>query len=256
MYGFMQPGIFAPSLRAQSMSRHSPLSTSCSRRAGVGLVRKVPLRFHSSQNSEKSSWRQSRRLVVESKLDDGDADRRSLLIVIATAIGASVIGFSAPYVNQLTVSKLAESSTPIEVALGNGRPTVIEFFAEWCEGCKQMVKDVAAIEKTYDGQVNFVMLNVDNSKWIPELNQYDVDGIPHFEFLDSQGRELGRAIGKQPRVILDANLKALLDGQPLPYGDATGETSSLDNTLGRGTSTDPRAHSSVPVKQPPSGSEP
>lgn len=34
------------------------------------------------------------------------------------------------------------------------------------------------------GQVNMVMLNIDNPTWAEEVEEFGVDGLPHFSFLD------------------------------------------------------------------------
>ena len=52
-----------------------------------------------------------------------------------------------------------------------------------------MAPDIQQLKDSYAGRVNFVMLNVDNTKWLPEMLNYRVDGIPHFEFLAADSLE-------------------------------------------------------------------
>ena len=67
------------------------------------------------------------------------------------------------------LATLEASAVPLDAALRSGRPTVVEFYADWCEVCKEMAPAVYEAEKVYSGEVNFAMLNVDNVKWGDEL---------------------------------------------------------------------------------------
>lgn len=62
-------------------------------------------------------------------------------------------------------------------------------------------------------KVNFVILNVDNTKWEQELDEFGVEGIPHFAFLDKDGNEEGNVIGRLPRQYLLENVDALARGK-------------------------------------------
>lgn len=171
--------------------------------------------------------------------------RNFVIAVVAIALSTAVFfGFKTETAPGL-LNAMAEASTPYEVALTNGKPTFMEFYANWCTSCQAMAADLEALKQQYSDQVNFVMLNVDNSKWLPEVLSYRVDGIPHFVFLDTKGAAIAEAIGEQPRSILDANLVALTAGTPLPYAQATGQTSAFSAPVtSKSSQADPRSHGS------------
>ncbi|MBD0346081.1 MAG: thiol:disulfide interchange protein, partial [Coleofasciculus sp. Co-bin14] len=123
-------------------------------------------------------------------------------------------------------------------------PTLMEFYANWCTSCQAMAKDLGELKQQYAESVNFVMLNVDNSKWLPEILNYRVDGIPHFVYLGKEGKAIAQAIGEQPRSILQANLDALVAALPLPYTQANGQVSTFNAPVSapKATQEDPRSH--------------
>lgn len=172
---------------------------------------------------------------------------RNLLIVLAAiALSVSLFLGVRTQTPASSLTEMAKASAPIETALTNGKPTLMEFYADWCGSCQAMAKDLSAIKQKYAEPLNFVMLNVDNDKWLPEITKYRVDGIPHFVYLNNKGSSVAETIGEMPRSIMEDNLDALIAGKPLPHIQASGQVSDFTPATGpvKTSSSDPRAHGS------------
>ncbi|KAJ1415245.1 Thioredoxin-like superfamily [Sesbania bispinosa] len=142
----------------------------------------------------------------------------------------------------VSLKDLSAIALPYEEALSNGKPTVVEFYADWCEVCRELAPDVYKVEQQYKDRVNFVMLNVDNTKWEQELDEFGVEGIPHFAFLDKEGNEEGNVVGRLPRQYLLENVQALARGEPsVPHARVVGQYSSAEARKVHQV-VDPRSH--------------
>jgi len=171
------------------------------------------------------------------------------LLVVAVAVVLSVGLFLGVRAQDSvpSLASLAKSAVPLETALANDRPSLVEFYADWCTACQAMAGEMAELKQSYGDRINFVMLNVDNTKWLPEILHYRVDGIPHFVFLDSAGEQVATTLGEQPRSVMVANLNALLNQTDLPYAQGQalatpGKTSSFSVPVAPKGETDPRSH--------------
>jgi len=173
--------------------------------------------------------------------------RNLLIVLVAAVLGAALfLGMQTP-TGSANLASLAAAATPFEVALSNQKPTFLEFYANWCTSCQAMAGDLAELKADYGDRVNFVMLNVDNSKWLPELLEYRVDGIPHFVYLDASGEAIASVIGEQPRNLIAENLDALAAAAPLPHVQTRGRTSSVEAGAPTPQNADPRSHGSQVV---------
>ncbi len=172
--------------------------------------------------------------------------RNFVVVAIASILSIALVLGIQTTSPAASLAEMAEQSTPLEAAMANGKPTLIEFYANWCTSCQAMASDIQTLKDSYGSRINFVMLNVDNTKWLPEMLNYRVDGIPHFEFLTAESTEKGAAVGELPRAILAENLDALIaQEQLLPHAQVSGKLSEVDtitNPVVGADAADPRSH--------------
>ena len=182
--------------------------------------------------------------LSESQSNQGNFLRNLLVAITAVSLSIALFFGLQTEVSSSSLDSQVKASTPLDVALANGKPSLTEFYADWCTSCQAMAGDLAEIKQKYGQDVNFVMLNVDNTKWLPEILRYRVDGIPHFVFMDRSGEAIAETIGEQPRPILEADLDALIANNPLPYTYSTGQVSQFNAPVSAASSNseDPRSH--------------
>lgn len=176
---------------------------------------------------------------------------RNLLVAIAAIILtiALFFGFQAQQ-SSTSLDAVAAAASPIDEALANDKPTMIEFYADWCTSCQSMAADNLSLEKEYGDRLNFVMLNIDNTKWLPEVTKYRVDGIPRFIFLDRANKAIGDTTGAIPRAIMATNIEAAIADQPLPHKGINSERTSAIIEPKAADISQPMAHGKKPNKIP------
>lgn len=168
-------------------------------------------------------------------------------VIAGGAVAAGVAFFAATRLlsGGPTLEALQADAIPLNDALRNSKPTLVEFYANWCETCREMVPDTLAVEQMYGSDVNFVMLNIDNSKWAEEMAEYQVSGIPQFVFLDGKGRAKAVAVGRVPRNVLEEDVRALAEQKAeLPFAAVRRVASPVPGMSGgSGSAPMPRDHS-------------
>jgi thiol-disulfide isomerase/thioredoxin len=168
---------------------------------------------------------------------------RMLLAAIAALLVVLLFWLRGGLRPEAPLEQLARRSLDLPVALASGRPTIVEFYADWCAVCREMAPAMEVIERRHRGSLNVVLLNVDNPRWEPELDRYDVNGIPQLELFDRSGTPVGRSIGGRSETELESIATALIQGSPLPRLAGVGDRSSLDTARGAPAAlAGPRSH--------------
>lgn len=132
-----------------------------------------------------------------------------LAINLVISTPAIALG-SSPLSGLITLRSLAKGATPYEEAVKNGKPTLLEFYADWCTTCQGMAGTIEELEAQYGDRVNLVMLDIDDPQWDDLAQQYRVTGIPQYNFLDADEHKVDSFIGKVPQRILAQTFEELV----------------------------------------------
>jgi thiol-disulfide isomerase/thioredoxin len=137
----------------------------------------------------------------------------------STLMGVACFLFlhSQPTSSVALLKAMERDSAQIDRVLCNGKPTVVDFYADWCESCKVMAPSMRQLELQYRDSVNFITIDGANPKNSRLVGAFKVDGIPHVAFVTPEAEVKTALVGAVPKQVLDSQLEALLNSKELPY---------------------------------------
>ncbi|NLT32106.1 MAG: thioredoxin fold domain-containing protein [Acidobacteria bacterium] len=121
------------------------------------------------------------------------------------------------------------SEEALEQARREGKPVLIDFFADWCVPCREMDEKTFSLPEVIALSRRFVMLKVDLTEAGDPLaenlrSRYGVQGVPTYVFLDPRGEEIAalRGAGFETGPPFLDRMKRALPSAPAPAGAQTG----------------------------------
>jgi len=132
-----------------------------------------------------------------------------LVLSIAVVIISLVFFKNLFFKSTFLLKTFGELSVDPEIAFKNNKPTFLEFYAEWCEVCKEMAPKISVLKEEYERDINFVFLNVDNQKWDNYIRKFEVNGIPQVNVFDKRGNLISTFIGKQEEIKIRNSIDQL-----------------------------------------------
>ncbi len=142
-------------------------------------------------------------------------NRRHLLTLTGTAgVAASGLGLALylrgmpPEADTAATAPLAD---PVEQALRQGRPAMIQFGADACAACREMKPVLEALQREHG--TRFTVMNVDliAQKHRGYLQRLRIQLMPTQVFFDAAGNETHRNLG----TMSSAAILARLEGRPI-----------------------------------------
>jgi len=99
----------------------------------------------------------------------------------------------------------AKIKNPINEALENKLPTMVDFGAGTCIPCIQMKPIIAELQEEYKNKANILLIDVNEQSLL--TRKYKIMLIPTQIFYDTEGKETNRHIGFFPKDSILINLK-------------------------------------------------
>ena len=182
-------------------------------------------------------------LIVQSESQEPilKTNFKIMLVVIISIVITSMLLFKNLFFKSTYLLKsFGELSVDPEIAFTNNKPTFLEFYAEWCEVCKEMAPQVSAFKDEYEKDINFVFLNVDNQKWGNYIQKFAVNGIPQVNLFDKKGNLISTFIGKQDEIKIRKSINNLKKEEK-PYEEIiNSEFSTIQEN--KNNEVNPRSH--------------
>ncbi|MGI9525500.1 MAG: thioredoxin [Weeksellaceae bacterium] len=78
------------------------------------------------------------------------------------------------------------------------KPTIIDFYADWCGPCKTLAPIYEELSKEYEGKIDFYKIDTEQEQEISAM--FNVRSIPTIVFINNDGKEpqiLNGALPKQ-----------------------------------------------------------
>lgn len=100
----------------------------------------------------------------------------------------------------------------MNAAKKEGKPVILVFSASWCPPCQAMKKDVYPSEavKAYHDKFIWAYLDVDDASNKRAAEKAGVEGIPHIQFLNAQGKEVSKQVGGDSAKAFAKTLEGVL----------------------------------------------
>ncbi|MEO0986379.1 MAG: thioredoxin domain-containing protein [Cyanobacteria bacterium J06639_14] len=159
-------------------------------------------------------------MTVE-RLSENSGKPMAKVMAIAIAVVFAIVTFgitrpghslqnSSSVSGLMTLKATTQAAIPYEVAMANQKPSLVEFYADWCTTCQAMAPTLQSVHHQMGDQVNFVMINIDDPQWLDQIKQFQVSGVPHLTLLNTDQTIAATFIGEVPKRVITNRLTELL----------------------------------------------
>ena len=91
--------------------------------------------------------------------------------------------------------------------VNNGKPMVLDFWAEWCGPCRMVAPIIDELSETYEGRVTIGKMDVDDNNDV--VGQFGIRNIPTVLFF-KDGQMVDKIVGATTKDKFIEKIEALL----------------------------------------------
>lgn len=99
------------------------------------------------------------------------------------------------------------SDAEFAATVGMGQPVLVDFWAEWCNPCRNLGPTIDAIAEEFDGKVIVAKINIDDHQ--ETATRFGVQSIPTV-LIFKDGEPVERIVGAYPKATYTDALARVL----------------------------------------------
>ncbi|SNR84030.1 thioredoxin [Lutibacter flavus] len=104
--------------------------------------------------------------------------------------------------------KTIENNKDYETLIGQEKPILLDFYADWCGPCQSLLPIVEKLATEYEGKIEIQKVNVDKNSGL--ASKFGVRSIPSLFFL-KKGKVVDKLNGAVPESVIREKLEVLLN---------------------------------------------
>ena len=104
--------------------------------------------------------------------------------------------------------KTIENNNDYKKVINQGKPVLLDFYADWCGPCQSLLPTVEKLSQEYEGEIEIQKVNVDQNRDL--AIQFGVRSIPALFFIKDT-EIIDKLNGVVSESVLKEKLEALLN---------------------------------------------
>lgn len=99
------------------------------------------------------------------------------------------------------------AGAPVATVAGTGKPSVIDFSAEWCGPCKKFAPIYDKVASNYKGKVDFFHVDTEDAKNKALVDKFSVSVMPTIVFRDAAGKAklINEGVMEEKTLVQEVN---------------------------------------------------